>query len=223
MSRHKPDDLETELLIREVDEDLQQERMRKLWQRYGGWFISAAVALVLVVAGWQGISTWRANAQSQAGRMFSKAMDLLADGKTEEGRMVLEALVADAPAGYRLVATLKLADIRAKGGDLTGAVALYSALPQTSDSAPYEALATLKAAYLQLGTDQFAEAAKMVDKLAQEHNPWRFSAWEIQALAALQQGDNAAASALWRRIVMDPATPAGLRTRAEAMLDGNAS
>lgn len=220
MSRHKPDDLETELLIREVDEDLQQERLQKMWQRYGGWFIGIAVALVVAVAVWQGISAWQTDTQHQAGRMFSKAVDLLADGKTEEGRMVLEALVAEAPAGYRLVATLKLADVMAKSGDTAGAIALYRTLPQTGDTAPYESLAALKSAYLQLGADQPAEAVKLVEKLAQSGNPWRFSAWEIQALAALQQGDAATASALWKQIVADPAAPAGLRTRAEAMLDG---
>ena len=35
-------------IFREIDEELQQERAAKLWQRYGDWLIALAVGVVLL-------------------------------------------------------------------------------------------------------------------------------------------------------------------------------
>ena len=60
---------EQDVLLREIDEELKQERLHKLWDRYGNYAISGALALVIGVAGikgWQSydlINGWnRANA-----------------------------------------------------------------------------------------------------------------------------------------------------------------
>ena len=40
-------------IFREIEEDLQRDRYKKLWEKYGNLVIAAAVVLVLGTAGWQ--------------------------------------------------------------------------------------------------------------------------------------------------------------------------
>ncbi len=51
--------MSNDTLIREVDEELRRDRMRKLWRQGGPWVIAAAVAVVLVVAGYEGWTWWQ--------------------------------------------------------------------------------------------------------------------------------------------------------------------
>ena len=42
--------MSNENIIREIDEELRSDRMRKLWRNFGPYVIGAAVAIVLIVA-----------------------------------------------------------------------------------------------------------------------------------------------------------------------------
>ena len=45
--------MSSDTLIREVDEELRSDRVRKLWRQLGPWVIGGAVAVVLGVAAYQ--------------------------------------------------------------------------------------------------------------------------------------------------------------------------
>ncbi|HLO79045.1 MAG TPA: tetratricopeptide repeat protein, partial [Magnetospirillum sp.] len=113
----KNDDASADLLIREVDDELRQERMQLLWKKHGNLAISAAVALVLGVAGWQGWNAWNMKQRSQSGGAFSAAMQSLQKGNKDEALTELGKVAADGTAGYKVLADLKLADVKLAAGD----------------------------------------------------------------------------------------------------------
>jgi len=49
-------DLSEDALFREIEEDLQRDRMAQLWKRYGSWVIALAVVIVIAGAAREG---WR--------------------------------------------------------------------------------------------------------------------------------------------------------------------
>ena len=49
--------MSNDTLIREVDDELRRDRMRKLWRQAAPFVIGAAIAVVLLVAGYEGW-TW---------------------------------------------------------------------------------------------------------------------------------------------------------------------
>ncbi|MBC7907588.1 MAG: tetratricopeptide repeat protein [Rhodospirillaceae bacterium] len=214
----KNDDASANLLIQEVDDELRHEQMQQLWRKYGNLAVGAAVALVLSVAGWQGWSTWQTKQRVQSGAAFAAAIQALEQGKRDEALAALGSLAADGSAGYRVLADMKLADIKLNAGDRDGAIALYDRVAASGADEVYRDLAVLKAAYLKLDGAEPAVVEKMVEKLAVESSPWRHSAREVLALAATKRGDEAKAAELFRKIADDPAAPQGVRARAAELL-----
>lgn len=212
------DDAAGELLIKEVDEELRQDQLNDLWKRHGNLLVGAAVALVLGVAGWQGWTAWQTKQNQAASRQYSEAQQLIEKGKAAEANEILAKITAEGTSGYRLLAGMEQAGQRLKAGDVAGAAALYDSLAADSGIDDlYRDLARLKAAYLKLDSGDAAAIAKSVESLAVESSPWRHSAREIQALAALKQGDGAKAADIYRKLAEDPAAPQGIKGRAAEM------
>lgn len=214
----KHDDAAFDLLVQEVDEELRHEQMNRLWKKYANLFIAASIALVAAVAGWQAWQAWQLRQRQAASDHFAQALSLAGGGKGDEAAAALAKLAADGPAGYRTLAELKQAELRLAAGDAAGAAALYHTVANGNADKLYRDLALLKACYLELDIIDPARIEKLVEPLTQESSPWRHSAREITALAALRKGDAAAADELFRKLADDIAAPQGVRARAAEML-----
>jgi hypothetical protein len=215
----KPEDAQADLLIKEVDEDLRQEQLEKLWKRHGSAIVALAVAVVLAVAGWQGWRSWETKQRVASSQRFTEAVKLIEQGKRDDAGAQLQALAADGTKGYRLLARLKQAELRQQAGDAAGAATIYAAVAADSGvDRVYRDMAEIKAAYLRLDGNDPAAVEKAVEPLAVETNAWRHSAREIMALAAVKRGDTAKAADLFRKLAEDAAAPQGLRARAAEML-----
>lgn len=211
-------DAAADLLIREVDEELKQEQLQALWKKHGSLLVAGATALVLGVAGWQAWNAWDMKQRATTGGQFSAAMQALQQGSREDAVAQLGKVAAEGTAGYQVLADFKLADLKLASGDRDGAVALFERVAAGRGDEVYRDLARLKAAYLKLDTAEPSALEAEVAPLAVESSPWRHSAREIQALAALKRGDAARAADLYGKIADDPAAPQGLRARAAEML-----
>lgn len=215
----KHDDAAADLLIKEVDEDLRQDELNRLWTKHGGLLTAGVVALVLAVAGWQGWQGWDAKQRQAASSRYSETAVLAEQGKRDEAAEVLGKLAAEGPKGYRLLAELRRADMAQQAGDFTGAAALYGKIAADSSvDKVYRDMSAIRAAYLVLDGGDAAAIEKSVEPLAAEASSWRHSAREILALIALKRGDASRAAELFAKIAEDAAAPQGLRTRAAEML-----
>lgn len=212
-------DAAADLLIREVDEDLRQENMIRLWKKYGAVLVAGAVAIVLAVAGTEGWQAWQARQRQQASTRFDEAAAALKQGDKAKGQEILAQLAASGPDGYKVLALMKQGEQKAAAGDAAGAAALYDGVAAMAgvDEA-YRHIAALKAAYLKVETADPAVVEAVARPLAAETSPWRHSARELLALVALRRGDRAQALDQWRKLADDPSAPAGIRGRAAEML-----
>ncbi|EME71991.1 hypothetical protein H261_00390 [Paramagnetospirillum caucaseum] len=215
----KHDDAAAALLIKEVDEDLRQDELNRLWKKHGGLLTAGVVALVLSVAGWQGWKAWDAKQRQAASSRYSETSALVEQGKAGEAAEVLGKLAAEGPKGYRLLADLRRADMAQQAGDFTGAATLYGKIAADSSvDKVYRDMSAIRAAYLILDSGDPAAIEKSVEPLAVESSSWRHSAREILALLALKRGQAPRAAELFAKIAEDAAAPQGLRTRAAEML-----
>ncbi|MGE4278129.1 MAG: tetratricopeptide repeat protein [Magnetospirillum sp.] len=213
------DDAATDLLIREVDDDLRQENLHKLWKKYGALMVGGAVAVVLSVAGVQGWQVYQRNQAQLASQRFAAAILQVDKGDKVKGADSLQALAAEGNSGYRLLAEMKMAQMKVESGDLAAAIALYEKVAGDSGiDGVYRDLASLKAAYLKLNVGQVDGLEARMTPLAVEASPWRHSAREVLALVALKAGDNAKAQDWLRKVTDDVAAPTAIRGRAAELL-----
>ncbi len=205
--------------IREIDEDLRTDRYKRLWQRYQNYVYAAAVLVVLGVAGYEYWHQRELAARTAEGVRFAEAMALADHGDLAGAAKALEALAGDAGRGYATLARLYAADLLAKKGDVDEALQLYDAVAaDTGVERAFRDLATLLGASHRVDRDDAASLTARLQLLLAEDNPWRFSAREVVAMAALHAGNVADARADLTRLADDAAAPPGVRARAAELL-----
>ena len=201
----------------ELQEDYRTERARRLMLRWGGVLGAVALAALLGAAGWQGWRWWQAKQSEQTAALFLEVhrateqpdADLAAMGDR------FAALTADAPVGYRTLARLRAAALKAEAGDRDGALALWDAVAGDAQADQiYRDLGALMWSLHGLDTLDPDRLAARLASLAAEGNPWNASARELQALVAARRGDRDAARRTLQTLAADGRAPQGLRERA---------
>jgi hypothetical protein len=207
----------------EVEEDYRAERMKRLLARYAGLLTGAALLVVLGVAGLQGWRWWQDRAAAQAAVAYlaagRSAAEPGADAKAVAERFA--GIAAEAPSGYRMLSRLRAAALLAEAGDKPGALALWDAVAADDAVDPlYRDLATVTWGLHSLDAGDPAAIEARLAPLAEGTDPWRASAAEILALAALKRGETEAARRGLAALAADDTAPQGVRDRAGRLLSG---
>jgi hypothetical protein len=206
--------------IREVNEELRQDQAKALWDRYGPIALAAAVAVVLVTAGWVAWDYWTTSRANKSGDDFSQALLLANQGKADEALAALAALEKDGYGAYPLLARMRAATVLADKGDAAGAVAGFDAVAADgSVPAAIRDMARLRAAYILVDSGAYADVAQRVETLTADSNPLRHSAREALGLSAWKEARAADALKLFEQVADDPTAPRNSRERATMMVE----
>ena len=208
-------------ILREIDEELKQERYLQLWKKYRNHATAAAVVVILGLGAVYGWNEYQENRRLEASNRYAEAHALAARGQADEAAAVFANLAEDGPSGYTVIARLRRAALRADKGDVAGAVAGYDAIAADSSvDREVRDMATLLAVLRGMelpGADAGALAAR-IEPLDTPRGPWRHSAREMKALLAQMAGDAARAKKLYAELADDVDAPPGIRARAAEML-----
>ena len=206
-------------LFREIDEELRQEHYAKLWKRYGGVLIAAAVLLVVGVAGYQGWRHYDLSSRQESANLFAGAMRAAEAKKTDEALQAFAGIAEDGAGGYPLLARFQEASILAKSGKKKAAAAAYAELAEDSGTdAVYRDLASLLSVLNEMDSGQPSQLTSRLAPLSADDNPWRHGAREIMGILAFRSGDATKARELFTGIKDDATAPQGIRRRATEML-----
>ena len=204
-------------IFQEVDEEVRREQLKKLWERYGTYFIAACIVIVIGVGAWRGYEWWQAKQAAQSGAAFEQAVKLAESGKHQEAAAAFAKLSADATPGYRVLARLREAAELATT-DRKTAVAAYDAIATDNRAGQVvRDLAAVRAGYLLVDTAPYSEILQRLEPATAADRAFRHSAREILALSAWKTGDMSAARRWTEMIMGDPQTPPGPRSRAEML------
>lgn len=211
--------MKSEEFIREVDEELQRERMLKLWRQYGAFVVAGLLALILGTAAKVGWDHWQHRARSAEALRFAQAEQALEAQRNDEAAAAFAALAADGKTGYAALARLREAQARIAAGQQAEANA---ALDQLGTSEAGDAilgdLGTILAVARELEAGDPAELARRLEPLAAAGSPWRHHARELLALLALRAGDTAKARGLLEELSKESGVPATQQRRAQELL-----
>lgn len=219
-SRKQPEQVPlSDEFIREVDEEVRQERYEILWKRYGRYVLGAAVAIVVATAAgvfWQNYQRQQHEADSQA---FIAAVSKTGQNRLDEAIAELHALSTDATTGYAVLARLREAAMLAQNGDSAAAVIVFTRVAEDSDVPEvYRDYARLMSVLHEIeGIDSDTAESRLTPLLATD-NPWRFSARELAAIAAMRAARMDRARELLEANADDPEAPQGIRARAAQLL-----
>ena len=205
-------------LLREIDEDLRQEKYAKLWKQYGAHVIAAAFLLVAGVAGYQGWRQYDINNREALGERFADAMGQAREDGQAEATKAFSGLAREG-GGYSVLARLQEAALLAAGKERAAAAAIYRELADDSGvDAVYRDLAVVLGVLQELEGGDSSTLTLRLAPLTADANPWRHSAREISAVLALRTGDREKAVEMFTGLAKDASAPEGIRARAGEML-----
>lgn len=209
----------------EVSADLQAERARALFVRYGGVLV---VAFILVLAG-VGIYQWnKARVQKEDQRvaaLFITATNAASTTMTDLARRTaiqdFQTVEQQNHPAYTALAKLNEASLRYDGGDRAGALILWDQVAgDGSIPASLRDLSMLLWVQHQVDSADPALLAGRLSPLLAPSNEWHALASEEMALLELRQGQTAEARDRLSALEADATASNNVRARASALLAG---
>jgi hypothetical protein len=213
----KPEEADHELegLMSDIETDLREEELKKIWKNYGGLIITFIVALIIGVAGFQFYRQYETKRQDESARRYEAAVKIDEEGKTAEAMAQLDALAKDGTKGYAVLARLSQAALQVRQNDIDGALANYKLIiADNSADKIFRDLATLLTVLHSLDRADAKALEAQLTPLTDPGNAFNLSALELTALLAAKQGDTPRAVTTLGQITANPAAPASMRERA---------
>ncbi len=212
-------DLMTESFIREVEEDLRHEQLAKFWRKCGAAVVGLAIAIVVVVAGYQGWRYWDRTTRTAQAEQFALALSQAETGNITEAIATLRSMTGQSAAGFRLTSRLEAAALLGKSGDGgAAAAAFFEVADDTSVDEMFRNLATMLGVLQGMDTLAPEIIKDRLAEIAGGTSPWRGLAGELTAYALFKGGEVEAARARLQSLRDDVTTPPGVRNRIAEML-----
>lgn len=210
--------MQSDGFIREVDEELQRERVARLWQRYGTIIIGVAVIVIAATAGKVGWDAWQDRQLAQQATAFAAAENAFRTDLPEAADKF--AVLADGLDGNAAaIARLREAQVRLADGQDDAAVATLEAVAATAGiDAILRDIAAVAAAEQRLDADSLAELRASLEQQGADGAAFRYSARELLALAALEAGERDESLEQLRSLANDGTAPEPIRQRAGELL-----
>jgi len=203
-------------IFREVDEDLQSDRLRRLWSKYSFAVFGLAVAIVIGTAVSVAIRHRQLARAEAAGAAFASAQALANEDKPGAAAAAFDELARTAPQGYRILALMRAAEERGQTDRAAAVKELDALAADNSVDSLLRDVARLRAGVLRLDEADKVELEQRLTPLL--NGPFRNSAREFLGLAALKRGDFEDAGKWFDRIVVDPEAPDVLRKQVNGFL-----
>ena len=205
-------------LFREVDEEVRQDRFQDAWKRYGIYLV---IGVVLIVGGTVAFVLWRDAQQSARDTDSTRFLDAVVQESVQADSALLQLreLAEDGTPAYRFLAQLREARLLATRGDKAQALAVFDLIAADSDLRDtYRDLASLLAVANGLDVLSQSEVEQRIGPMNTERHPFRVTAREFLAVAAIQAGEREGATELLRANQADSSAPVASRARATELL-----
>ena len=206
-------------LIREVDEDLERQRLEALWKRYGTFVVVGVLAIILGTAA----NSYRQTSEIKMHQKATGDLVVLLNATGVEQDKKIADLVAYAENNPEQTqgafAALHAAAHYAQKGEKDKAIKIYDALAaNTKTEHAFRQFADLLSVQQQMETGDIVQLQKRLEPLMARNEPWRASAKEASGYLSIRAGDKAKAKEIFTELSQDASVPPSLSARAADML-----
>lgn len=205
-------------IFKEVDEELREERLTKIWKRIGPYVVGILSGAIIITSAVIGYREYDETQRQNWGVQFAEAMNLSEEGNWQESLDLFETLTEKTNLGYKTLSLFQAASLYAKNGDKEKALEIYQSLENKALDENFRDLATLMLIYLQFDNADPEILEKRIEKLASKGNPWYYNAVELKGFLFAKQKNKEKQIEIFNILSKDNKAPEGVRTRANDML-----
>jgi hypothetical protein len=210
--------MSNDTLLREVDEELRRDRMRKLWRQSAPFVFGAAAAVVLLVAGYEGWRWWTSSNAARSSEQFYAATSLADGTDLVAAQKALDEVIAQGSGAYPALAQFRQASLLAQQGKIDEAVAAYDTLATSQSNPHLRELALVMGANLLIDKGDVAAVEQRVGGSIVPDSPMRNAAREVLGLTQYKAGQLDAAMTTFQSIISDPLASRDTQSRVQIFI-----
>lgn len=205
-------------MLLEIDEALRAQQIKALWDKYGQWIITAAVAIVVATA----VGTWwHAHTNTLLAKDTAELMTLLQnEAENDSTAEKLAAMGKTTHAPLNTLVSLYEAQKLEQANGLKAAQSAYQSIIKDG-KAPAVMRDLARVHYVRLGlvlNDKPETLLPVIEPLAKSRTSFKGTALEMKGLLLIKQGKTQEANTLFEILSKDEAVPSTLRQRARSMI-----
>lgn len=206
--------------IREIDEELKNEKIKKIWDKYGLFIIIFVVAAVFAAVSFESVQAWKDKRNQEMSDTFAYALNLQNQGRYAEAKEVLVSLQNSDRGIYSDIAKMQEASLLVEQNQLQDAMKVLESITQNEDFNPQiRDIATLKLASFKLKDAPAEEIKTLLAPLTADQSVWKNTAKELLAMLAVREKDFQGAKNLYQEISESPEAADTLKARAQDMIN----
>ena len=210
---------EQEAFIREVTEEVKNDNLKQMWEKYGIYIILLVVLAIVGAVSFESFKSWRQAKSETWSDTYAYALNLENQGKYDESLKVLEQMEKTGGNIYSDIARLQTSNILFEQGKNEEAIKVLEEIAaDKSINKKLRDVSAVKLASYKLDNAPREEIDALLQPLIRENGSWVNIAKEMTAMAAIRDGNIEEAQVLYNEILNTPNLPDGLKMRVQDML-----
>lgn len=210
---------EQEAFIREVTEEVKNDNLKQMWEKYGIYIILLVVLAIVGAVSFESFKSWRQAKSETWSDTYAYALNLENQGKSDESLKVLEQMEKTGGNIYSDIARLQTSNILFEQGKNEEAIKVLEEIAaDKSINKKLRDVSAVKLASYKLDNAPREEIDALLQPLIRENGSWANIAKEMTAMAAIRDGNIEEAQVLYNEILNTPNLPDGLKMRVQDML-----
>jgi len=208
----------SEEFIKEVDEDLKEEKRVKLWKKLLPYVLGFSFGIILVTSSFVFWEAYTKKTNQNLGDDFTAAVDLANENDIDAALLALDRIVDKGSDGYATIAKMKKASLLIDKGNFDEGLSIYLDLEKNAVDQSFRDIATIL--YVLNSMDKI-DSEVLLRKIQPLENSkvWQSSALELKAFIYLKDKKNVSAKEVFQSILNLKSSPSSLSTRARNMIE----
>jgi len=207
----------TDAFIQEVDEDVKNDNLKVIWEKYGLLIIAFVVLAVSAAISFDKIQAWKIMRNQNRTENFMAAAQLQEDADATIA--ALQKISADNQGLFSDFAKLQTANVLLVEGKQEEALALLEKIiGEKQINEEVKNIALIKLATYRVDSLDYEEFSNLVKPLVATESSWTPFVQDLLAMSAIKNGNIEDAKEIYNKILKVKDLPEGFRNRVQDML-----
>ena len=204
-------------LFNEIDEDLRQDKLKTLWNKYRAAVFTFVIVITLGLTSSEFYQYWSTSKEKNSGLIFSEIIDNIIQGDIQLAQDNIDKLSNEGTKNYKSYALVLKSDLLLSQGNLIEVEKIYDEIIDTTNNSLLKNLAILKLSYIKVDNYSFDQMNQELGDLLGDKTLGLF-AHEILAMSAYRNEVYDKGIASLEIILSDERTTNSMFDRAQMML-----
>ncbi len=207
----------TDRFIQEIDEEVKNDNLKVLWNKYGLFVILFVVLAVTATVSFEKIKSWK-EAQNQINTENYMAAAQLRENP-DETLAALQKVQQNRQGIFSDFARLQIANVLFSQNKTDEAlVTLQGIINDKQVNSEVKNVATIKYATYGVDTMSREEMTKLLQPIVDSNNSWAPLAQDLLAMSAIKNGDLQSAKEIYEKVLQIKDLPENFRVKIQDML-----